>query len=62
MSEAQLHRLGVSVTRLPPVGLDTGATLHAVLRIRDFLLRIRIRKSVFLTNGFGSKLRIRLLS
>jgi hypothetical protein len=30
---AQLHRLGVSVTRLPG-GPDTGATLRAVSRIR----------------------------
>jgi hypothetical protein len=45
----------VSVARLPG-GQNTGATLHAVLRIRDILvrIRIRIRKSVLLTNGFGS--------
>jgi hypothetical protein len=46
MNEAQLHRLNVSVTCLPvPGGLDTGATLQAVLGIGDILVRIRIRKS-----------------
>jgi hypothetical protein len=53
--KAQLHRLDVAVARLPG-GLDTGATLHAVLGIGDILvwIRIRIHKSVPLINGSGS--------